>query len=267
MITRMIGQDDISSLRADPELACQRSRGLRPRVLALSTAAGLMALPASYGLACGYDSPQSISRGVLNWTYPDSLHVIGAISREVAERRLPLANFAQGGPDLFGRRYRATKTALTEFAELLRAESSQPSQPAFSLVLVEPVLWTRFEPRTDGLYAKVHVASPERGDLVLVTGEAVISEIALGRLTVGDAAKIGLIRLYGSEKQKSDFIGTYRLVGGQPIAGSDSNRAQRSGESQPAAMSYAAMPMGASSTSASSAFEAGGEIGCYPGHH
>jgi hypothetical protein len=194
-------------------------------VLALSTAAVLMALPASYGLACGYDSPQSISRGVLNWTYPDSLHVIGAISREVGARRLPLANFNRAGADLFGQRFRATTTALNEFAELLRAASSEPSQPAFSLVLVEPVLWTRFEPRPDGLHAKVHVASPEPGDLVLVTGEAVIGEIALGRLSVGDAVKIGLIRLYGSEKQRSDFIGTYRLVGSQPPAKPAASRA------------------------------------------
>lgn len=188
-------------------------------VLGLAMAAGLMAAaPAAEALACGYDSPQSISRGVLNWTYPDSLHVIGAISREVEARRLPLANFNQAGTDLFGRRYRATTAALEKFGELLRAASSEPSQPPFSLVLVEPVLWTRFEPRTNGLYAKVHVASPEPGDLVLVTGEAVISEIALGRLTVGEAGELGLIRIYGSEKQKSDFIGTYQLAGAKPNA-------------------------------------------------
>lgn len=186
-------------------------------VVWLTLMAGVMA-PSSEAVACGYDSPQSVSRGVLNWAYPDSLHVIGAISREVAARRLPLANFNRAGADLFGQRFRATQTALTGFAELLRAASSEPSQPAFSLVLVEPVLWTRFEPSADGLHAKVHVASAEPGDLVLVTGEAVISEIAHGRLTVGEAGERGLIRFYGSEKQKSDFIGSYRHAGGQPIA-------------------------------------------------
>ncbi|SJM29227.1 hypothetical protein [Mesorhizobium delmotii] len=186
-------------------------------VVWLTLMAGVMA-PSSEAVACGYDSPQSVSRGVLNWAYPDSLHVIGAISREVAARRLPLANFNRAGADLFGQRFRATQTALTGFAELLRAASSEPSQPAFSLVLVEPVLWTRFEPSAEGLHAKLHVASAEPGDLVLVTGEAVISEIALGRLAVGEAGERGLIRFYGSEKQKSDFIGTYRHAGGQPIA-------------------------------------------------
>ncbi|WP_202363054.1 hypothetical protein [Mesorhizobium sp. L-2-11] len=186
-------------------------------VVWLTLMAGVVA-PSSEAVACGYDSPQSVSRGVLNWAYPDSLHVIGAISREVAARRLPLANFNRAGPDLFGKRFRATKTALEKFGELLRAASSDPSQLAFSLVLAEPVLWTRFEPSADGLHAKVHVASAEPGDLVLVTGEAVISEIALGRLAVGEASERGLIRFYGSEKQKSDFIGTYRHAGGQPIA-------------------------------------------------
>jgi hypothetical protein len=173
---------------------------------------------ASDALACGYENPQLVLRGVLNWAYPDSLHVLGAISREVAGRRLPLANFNQAGRDLFGRRLRATTTALNEFAELLGAASSETPQPAFSLVLVEPVLWTRFEPSPNGYHAKVHVASAEPGDLVLVTGEAVISEIALGRLTVGEAGERGLIRFYGSQKQRSNFIDIYRLVGGQLIA-------------------------------------------------
>jgi hypothetical protein len=227
-------------------------------LLCLALAAGV-AGPAPGAFACGYDNPQSVSRGVLNWAYPDSLHVIGAISREVAARRLPLANFSQAGTDLFGRRYRATATALEKFGELLRTASPGPSQPAFSLVLVEPVLWTRFEPGADGLHAKVHVASAEPEDLVLVTGEAVISEIAGGRLTVGEASERGLIRLYGSEKQKSDFIGTYQLAGSQPITNSGTSRAAMSHASQPGATGV--------SLSVSPASEISGEIFCGPGLH
>ena len=101
-------------------------------LLGLALMAG-MVVPVSAAFACGYDSPQSISRGVLNWTYPDSLHVIGAISREVGARRLPLANFNRAGADLFGQRFRATTTALNEFAELLRAASSGCCPSARSL--------------------------------------------------------------------------------------------------------------------------------------
>jgi hypothetical protein len=171
------------------------------------------AVSASDASACGYDEPQNISRGSLNWIYPDSLHVIGAISREVAARRLPLANFDHAGPDLFGRRYRATSAALQQFAGLLRAASADPLQTPVSMVLVEPVLWTRFEPGTDGLYARVHVSGAAASDLVLVSGEAVVAEIVNGRLTIGEAERAGLIRLYGSAEQKADFLDVYRLVG------------------------------------------------------
>jgi hypothetical protein len=185
----------------------------RAAVLGLVAAAGLMAAaPAHEAFACGYHDPQTASRGLLNWIYPDSLHVIGAISREVATRRLPLSNFDRTGVDLFGRRYRATKMALDRFGEMLRATSPGPSQP-ISLVLVEPMLWTRFEPSGDGLHAKVHVSGAESGDLVLVSGEAVLGEIAARRLSFGDAVERGTVRLYGTEPQIAEFVLTFGQVG------------------------------------------------------
>src|SRR5688572_5376167 len=101
----------IGPRRADAGSGRQYSRAFRSRAFAGSVAAILMALPASYGLACGYHDPVDVARGLLNWAYPDSLHVMGAISREVAGRRLPLANFDQPSLDLFGHRYRLTKKA------------------------------------------------------------------------------------------------------------------------------------------------------------
>ena len=213
MNTRVIGQGDISPLQADAGSARQHSRASRSRALALSVAAGLMALPASYGLACNYDDPVSVSRGFMNWTYPDSLYVMGAISREVGARRLPLANFDQPGLDLFGRRYLLTKKALDQFGEMLREASPGPSQLSASLVLIEPMLWTRFAQGPGGLRTCVHVSGPQRGDLVLVSGEAVIGEIAALRLTFGEALHRGLVRLYGSEAQIAQFLLAYEYVG------------------------------------------------------
>ena len=240
--------------------------------LAVALAAALTAaMPASEVLGCGYDDPQSVSRGVLNWVYPDSLHVIGAISMEVAARRLPLANFDQPGLDLFGRRLRQTKSALEQFGEMLRAVSASPSQTSISLVLVEPVLWTRFQPQADGLHTRVHVSGAEPGDLVVVSGEAVIAEIANGRLTIGEAGTRGLIRLYGSEEQKAKFIGAYQLVGSEPPAGPSSIRAQsnKSNELRQVAATFAES-MSTTDTqgaSLSSAIAARGELACGPGHH
>jgi hypothetical protein len=244
----------------------------RAIVPGLALAAGLMAAaPVSDVLACGYDDPRSASRGFLNWIYPDSLHVIGAISREVAARRLPLANFDQTGPDLFGHRFRLTKMSLDKFGEMLRAASPKPSQTSVSMVLVEPMLWTRFEPSAVGLHAKVHVSGSEPGDLVLISGEAVIGEIANGRLTIGEADKLGLIRFYGSEEQEAEFVDTYQSVGLEPLTDAGSNRARQAldSQSQQAAMSSGELlpATAASSTSLSLTPELSGQLACGPGHH
>jgi len=34
--------------------------------------------PPETGWACGYHDDVSLARGVLNWVYPDALHVVGA---------------------------------------------------------------------------------------------------------------------------------------------------------------------------------------------
>jgi len=190
-----------------------RSRKLAHATAVALTASLMAAAAASEGRACGYDSPQTASQGFLNWLYPDSLYVIGAISREVAAGRLPVANFDQTGPDLFGRRFRLTATALEQFGKMLRAASPGLSQPSVSLVVVEPMLWTRFDQGPDGLRTTVHVSGAQPGDLVLVAGEAVITEIAARRLTFGQAAERGVVRLYGPAPQIARFLFSFSNVG------------------------------------------------------
>jgi hypothetical protein len=186
----------------------------RASILAMAVAAGSIAMaPGSEGFACGYDDPQSVSRGFLNWIYPDSLHVIGAISREVAIRRLPLANFNSGGVDLFGRKFKLAKTSLDQFGAMLGAASHEPLRTPVAVVLVEPMLWARFEPTADGFRTTVHVAGAERGDLVMVTGEAVVAEIGARHLTFGEAYARGMVRLYGGDAQVAAFVQTYRQLG------------------------------------------------------
>ena len=206
-----------------PNARLPRRRFLRGRKLARATtvalAASLMiAAPASEGHACGYDSPQTVSQGFLNWLYPDSLYVVGAISREVAAGRLPLANFDQTGPDLFGHRFKLTATALEQFGDMLKVASPGPSQPSVSLIVVEPMLWTRFDQGPDGFRTTVHVSGAQPGDLVLVAGEAVIAEIAGRRLTFGQAVGRGVVRLYGTAPQIAQFLLSYSDVGASDSA-------------------------------------------------
>ena len=195
-----------------------RRRFLRGRILARAIAVAFVAsffaaAPTSKGHACGYDSPQTASQGFLNWLYPDSLYVVGAISKEVAAGRLPVANFDQTGPDLFGHRFKLTATALEQFGAMLRAASPGPAQPSVSLVVVEPMLWTRFDQGPDGMRTTVHISGAQPGDLVLVSGEAVVTEIAARRLTFGQAVARGVVRLYGPAPQIAQFLRSYSDVG------------------------------------------------------
>ncbi|CAN7715544.1 hypothetical protein LJR234_006200 [Mesorhizobium amorphae] len=220
----------------------------------------MAAAPTSEGHACGYDSPQTASQGFLNWLYPDSLYVVGAISREVAAGRLPLANFDQTGQDLFGHRFKLTATALAQFGNMLRVASSGPSESSVSLVVVEPMLWTRFDQGPDGLRTKIHVSGAQLGDLVLVAGEAVIAEIAARQLTFGQAVERGVVRLYGSAPQIAKFLLSYSDIGASDSAVETSQKQAFSLASAAAGLSHFASmeshPVGIAPT----------ELGCTSDH-
>ena len=151
-------------------------------------------------MACGFHDDVTLARGVMNWVYPDSLHVVGAVGTAVAQRRLPPPD-VRTHPDPFGARYRRTLAALERFGEALGAPSS-----TFSLVLLEPMLWTRFVADDGHLRAQVHASGPAPGDLVLVSEEIVIQAVADRRLAVAEAHREGLIRVYGPDDQRARFL-------------------------------------------------------------
>jgi hypothetical protein len=213
--------------------------------------AAAVTLSPSVTLGCGYDDDVSVARGLLNWIYPDALYVVGAITAAVADHHLPPPNFDAAKPDLFGSEYRKTVQSLERFGTAISASHEAPPL-SFSLVLVEPMLWTRFEVAQHELHTHAHVTGPTLGDLVVVSGEAVIGEIANGGLTIGQAHRLGFIRLYGSQEQKAEFIGAYRLVGNGPAANLGRARVQSTIVIEP---------------QQSRAPEAGGELAGGPGHH
>jgi hypothetical protein len=168
----------------------------------------LLSLPPA-AVACGYHDDVSLARGVLNWIYPDALHVLGAISTAVAEKRLPAGTTVRGGLGLT--RYHGTARALDQHAQQLRISAGE--MPTFSLLLIEPMLWTRFGSDGGEVRARVHVSGPQGGDLVMISGEEVIRAIANDRLAVGEAYRSGLIRLYGTDEQVASFLTLVEQVG------------------------------------------------------
>lgn len=203
----------------------QNSPAQSQRATRVAWLAGLLALLlASDSRACGFHNDVSIARGALNWVYPDALHVVGAISTAVMQKQLQLRDDEPVAPGLFGAQYRATAKSLERLAASLDAATGAASL-SFSLVLIEPMLWTRFEAIQGGINTQLHVSGPQPGDLIVVSGQDVIRAVAEGDLAVGEAHGRGLIRLYGSEVQVATFLGAFRSVGRDRLGALDQTHA------------------------------------------
>ncbi len=190
--------------------------GLREAILQRRLARGLMFasimlwLPPA-ALACSYHDDVSLARGVLNWVYPDALHVVGAVAQAVSERRLPAPGSGRGLGGLVA--YHGTLRSIEQYSQQLRMASDGTRPAAFSLLLIEPMLWTRFASENGELRTQVHTSGPQAEDLVVITAEPVIREVTRNRLTLGEAHRLGLIRLYGKEEQVAGFLTLYDQVG------------------------------------------------------
>ena len=134
----------------------------------------LFAAVASPAVACGFHDEVSVQRGVMNWIYPESLHVRAAVWRaqqagQIEREELP---------------YLRVAFLLKALAPRLAANTS--------VVLLTPMLWTRYGP--EGV--RVHAEGAAQGDAVLVTEAVVVKAIVEERLTLADALASGVLRIY-----------------------------------------------------------------------
>jgi hypothetical protein len=154
-------------------------------------------------IACGLEDPSSIGvrRGALNMAFPESLHVGTAVWQAQLAGRLPRDPLAQRG-DLTPEA-RATlrlikaNASLGQLALRMSQPSTAPARPRLAIVLLGPVLWSRFEAGSGSVRPSVHVQGPEGGDVVVVTDIAVVEAIAGGSLGFAEAIDLGVVRLYG----------------------------------------------------------------------
>jgi len=171
---------------------------------ALGAAAGLLATAmAGNAWGCALEGDDVVLlRSALNVAYPQALNVLGAVS---SARRSGRIDRWRGLDEPTSPNERRDERARIE-ASLgqLRARlaaATPAGAPALSIVLVEPMLWSRLVPKGARLGLAVHVGGPARGDVVAVTDEPVIASLNEGRLTAGDALALDLVRLYGRPVQ------------------------------------------------------------------
>lgn len=161
-----------------------------------AVAASIFGAP-TYSLACGFEDPQSavVARGVLNWAFPDSLHVTTAVWQAQAEGVISRDQTPAVAKALVG--YQKATEKLAAFRDGLAAGLDEHEVPALAMVLLGPVLWTRFQRNGLAVDMAAHVVGPAAGDAIIVTDEPVIQALMDGSLTPRAAREFGLLRLYG----------------------------------------------------------------------
>lgn len=160
-----------------------------------AAAAALLFLGVGSALGCGFEDPSNVGfqRGMLNFAFPKALWVSTAVWQAQSAGLLEQDNASTANRALLG--FRRASDALSTVARNLAAQDRE--LPAFSLVMIGPVLWTRFADAGAGLTATPHVKGPSAGDVVMVSDEPVIIAMARGQMDGGVALEHGLIRLYG----------------------------------------------------------------------
>lgn len=114
-----------------------------------------------------------------------------------------------------------------------RLASVRTKMPAVSLLLVESRLWTRYassgkrDADAEATHAG-HDAGPVDGDVVVVTGEAVLRGLLAGRLTWQKAVDSGLVVLAGDPAGQTRVATLLAARFAQPGGGSMVSRASPS---------------------------------------
>jgi hypothetical protein len=134
---------------------------------------------------------------MIEWAYPKSLHVVSAVWK--AQLDGVIAGSPQQKPttSILGNYGTATHLLRRLGERLSTSQENLPAEPSLSLVLIGPVLWTRYTAISTRRELQFHTAGPAPGDVVVVTDEPVIEAIVNGRLTADTAESRGLMRYYG----------------------------------------------------------------------
>jgi hypothetical protein len=93
---------------------------------------------------------------------------------------------------------------LQEFGRALAVSPAAADLPAsFSLGCVDSQLWTRYSQSNGRVRVDIHTGGPAEGEAVVLTGEPVLTEILVGRLSVDRALADGMILIEGGENEKT----------------------------------------------------------------
>lgn len=182
--------------------------GLAHAVLRMALGAG--ALVSAIALvpsarACGYHDASSVNLGMLNLAFPDALYVRTAVwtaQRDgVLDRTEPITAESQSAEFMLLQlaRLREVQMQLGRLKHRIEGGPAAQPMPAFAVVLIGALLWTRFEQEGGVVKMAVHATGPASEDVVVVTDAPVIAALADDRLSLPAARDLGLVRFYGAQ--------------------------------------------------------------------
>lgn len=116
---------------------------------------------------------------------------------------------------------RARLIALAEAFErqvraAARARAPAGTPPAFSLLLLDSMMWSHFSERIATEPAEIHTQEPKPGDLIVIASDDAIAAVAAGRLQLADLEQRGWLRYYGSGPGIARFRLAFARVGIEP---------------------------------------------------
>jgi hypothetical protein len=161
----------------------------------------LAGLVSPWAAACGFHEQTTLLRGMMNWVYPDSLHVATAAWKAQAAGSIPRdgplgdENVSPEARNRLG--YIKAVSLLKKLERALADARPGESPPNLAVVLLQTMLWSRYEAVDRMVRLTAHTNGPEPGDVVVVTERPVIEALVDGQLSPRDALRMGLIKLYG----------------------------------------------------------------------
>ena len=153
--------------------------------------------------ACGYHDPTNVVRGMLNWVYPNALYVTTAVWTAQQEGILARNEQPHAAQRLLG--YQRTVAMLGTFRDRLTSTRDTKAASGFSMVLIGPMLWSRYDVSEAAVSMTAHLVGPAKGDVVIVSDAPVIAGLLDGRLTPAEARDLGLMRLYGPPERVQEL--------------------------------------------------------------
>lgn len=162
--------------------------------------------------SCSDHEDPAVGRDRLAENYPGALDILPIIASARREQLLPPANpMAALWVDRFPLRRHVH--AVQQFEDTLNQAAGGAAPIAFSMVMLEPMIWTRYETANGRIKAAVHTEGAHPGDLVMVAPEDVIAAISNGRWNIREAYGAGLLGLHGKPKEIQRFLARYGLAG------------------------------------------------------